>query len=450
MKVIIVGAGDVGFVSAETIADVHDVLVIENDEAIAETLKGRLNVAVLREDGTNPRILKYAIESHGAEVIVSTLSSDSENLFVCMMAKRIKPGIRTVATVHNPDYFIDTTSSGSEGIDYIISPDLVTAQKMYKLCVLENVVEYESIKSLGVSVAVFGVGEQQPVVGRVVMHLPIPHDCTVFAICRDDEVYTSPETMEIHAGDRLYVFGSDEAITQFNDLVGVEDVAREICILGGSIVGMNLAKMLTEDDRKRYIKIIERDPDRCRSLSRVLSGIVVINGDYTDPNIQADENVFKADATVSTSSRDETNLLICMSAGRHNARKVIARFFMREYEDIFKYTGLQTIIGYDQIVSNEIIKCVVSAELAITRMQSSDWMFFIHEVDEGSKLLDRFVGDLNIPEGLRLVAIRRGGEITYPLLDTKIGLGDSVIMFSNSHMESELVRIFGKGVLPEM
>ena len=450
MKVIIVGAGNVGFVSAETVSDVHDVLVIEKDESVTETLKGRLNVAVLREDGTNPRILRYAIESNGDEVIVSTLSSDSENLFVCMMAKRIKPDIRTVATIHNPDFMVDTASDGVEGIDYIISPDLTTAEKMYRLSVLENVVEYESIKSMGVSIAVFSVQGQKPIVGRVVMHLPIPPGCTVFAIYRDDDVYTSPETMEIHPGDRLCVFGSDEAISQFNEMVGVEDITREVCILGGSIVGLNLAKMLADDPVKRYIKIIERDPARCIALSRALSGVAIINADYTDPNIQADENVFRVDATVSTSSRDETNLLMCMSAGRHNARKVISRYFMREYEDIFRYTGLQTIIGFNQVVSNEIIKCLVSDELAIARMQSSDWMFFTHVVDSSSKLLNRFVGDLNMPEGLRLVAIERDGQIMYPVLDTRMEEGDSVILFSNAKMESEVVRIFGKGVLPEM
>lgn len=449
MKVIIVGAGEVGFVSAETISDVHDVLVIERDAVKAETLRSRLNVAVLREDGTNPRVLRYALESHGAEVIVSTLSSDPENLFVCMMAKRLSPSIRCIATVHNPEYASDVLM-GADGIDDIISPDLVTAEKMYRLCVMENAVEYEAVKSLGVSIAVFRVEGHQPVVGRVVMQLPIPEGCTVFAILRGEGLYTSPETMEIHDGDRLCVFGSDESLGRFNEMVGVEDLAREFCILGGSIVGLNVARLLAEDGRKRYVKIIERDQDRCRFLSRVLSGAVVINADYTDPDIQYDEGVFKADATVSTSGKDDTNLLICMSAGRHDARKVISRFFMREYEDIFRYTGLQTIIGYDRIISNEIIKCMISDELAITRMQSSDGVFFTHRVDGSSKLLDRFVGDLNMPEGLRLVAIEREGEIVHPLLDTKVALGDDVIMFTDPKMESEVARLFGKGALPEL
>lgn len=450
MKVIIVGAGEVGFISAETISDIHDVLVIDNDEDVADTLKARLNVSILREDGTNPRVLRYAIETHGADVIVSTLSSDSDNLFVCMMAKKIKPTIRTVASVDNPDFIIGTSSEGESEIDLIISPELITAEKMYKLCTLKNIVEYERIGALDVSVGVFRVEPHHPIVGRIVMHLPLPKDCTVFAIIRNDEVYTTPETMEIHAEDYICVFGKDETLTEFNDLVGAEDFSREFCILGGSIVGMNLAKLLADDPKKRYVKIIERDPERCRQLSRVLSGVVVINADFTDPDIQTDENVFKTDVTVSTSAKDDTNLLICMSARRLNATKVVSRFFKREYEDIFKYTGLDTIIGYDRIVSNEIIKCVVSDELAITRLQIVESMFFTHEVVDSSKLNGKFVGDLNLPEGLRIVAIERGGTIVYPSLDTQIGTDDSIILFSSGTMESDLVKILGKGALPEM
>ncbi len=450
MKAIIVGAGDVGFVAAETISDMNDVLVIEKDEDIADTLKGRLNVSVLREDGTNPRILRYAIENQNAEVLVSALHSDSENLFVCMMAKRIKPELRTVATVDDPDFVIEAQRTKMEGVDQIISPGLVTAEKMYKLCILENVVEYEAVKEMGVCIAVFKIEPRHQIVGRVTMHLPLPKDCTVFAIYRDGVVYTSPETMEIHSGDRLYVFGSDQAVEQFNDLAGVDEVGREFCILGGSIVGKNLAKMLSDNPKKRYVKIIDKDAEICKNLSKELTGVVVINADFTDPDIQFDENVFKSDATVSTSRKDDTNLLICMSAKRHNARKVIARFFMREYEDIFEYTDLQTIIGYDRVISNEITKSVLSDEIVITRMQSSEGVFFTHTVDDESRLLDRYVGDVNMPEGLRIVAIMRDGEIVYPLLDTMMIKGDSAIMFSIDKRPSELIKVLGKCRIPEM
>ena len=212
MKVIIVGAGEVGRVSAETISNIHDVLVIERDELVLSVLKSRLNVSTLKADGTNPKTLKYAIENHEADMIIATLGSDSENLFLCLMAKRVKPSIITVSSVNNPDYMIDTSSQGVEGVDTIISPELITAQKMYKLCVLENAIDFEYMANTGYAVAMFTVESCHDIVGKVVMHLKVPDDCTVFAIYRDDIVHTDTETMEIHPGDRICVFGSDEAL----------------------------------------------------------------------------------------------------------------------------------------------------------------------------------------------------------------------------------------------
>ncbi len=436
-----------GFVSAQTISDVHDVLVIDKDEDIADTLKSRLNVSILREDGTNPRVLRYAIENLGADIVVSALPSDPENLFVCMMAKMIKPTVRTVANVTDPDYFITGQDSG---VDHIMSPHIVTSEKMYKMCVLENLVEYEAIRSMGVCVAVFKVETEHPIVGRIVMHLPLPEGCTMFGIIRDGEMNTRPETMEIHAGDRLCFFGNEDALAPINQLIGIDDMAREFCILGGSVVGLNLAKKLSKDSDKRYVKIIEKDPAICKALSRELSGVIVINADYTDPDIQYEQNIFRMDATISTSGRDETNLLMCMSAKRQNARKVIARFFMREYEDIFRYTDIQTIIGYDRIISNEVIQCIVPDETAIAKMQSSDGLFFTHEVNPDSRLRGRFVGDITVPNGLRIVCIRRDGKMIYPKLDSQMLEGDVVILFTEGLKESKIIKVLGKGTPLEM
>ena len=158
MKVIIVGAGDVGYVAAETICTVHDVLIIEKDGDVAETVKSRLNVSVLHEDGTNPVILSHAIEMHHAEIIISTLHRDDSNLFICLMAKRFNPEIRTIASITNPDYMIGTTDEGFVGVDVIVSPEIITAQKMYYLAIVENLVDFEYMGSdLELCLAIFSV-----------------------------------------------------------------------------------------------------------------------------------------------------------------------------------------------------------------------------------------------------------------------------------------------------
>ncbi len=448
MKVIIVGAGEVGRVSAETISEIHDVLVVDRDEAVANALKSRLNVSILKGDGTNPKTLEYAIGAHQASMIISTLNDDAANLFICMMAKRIKEDIRTVASITNPDYRIAVSTEGQPGVDTIISPELITAEKMYKLCVLENAVDYEGIADLEVAVATFSVDAGHEIVGKVTMQLDIPPDCTVFAIYRDGALHTDTDSMEIHPGDRICVFGTDRAIEGFNRLLGVEYPARNFVILGGSIVGRNVARMLAAD--RRNVKVIDRDEAVCRDMARTLSGVSVCCADFTDPEVQRNENVFWVDATVTTTHADDTNLLMSMNAQRHSARKVITRYFTREYEDIFEYTGIDTIIGYHRIIMNEITKCTISDETAIMRSRHQDEIFFIHFVDDDSPLRGRYFGDIRVPDGSRLIAVRRGLETLYPRLDTKIVRGDSVIVFTSVASRDELAKVLGKTSVPEV
>ncbi len=449
MKVIIIGAGSIGYVAAETISDMHDVLIVEDDAALADIAKNRLNVSVLHEDGTNPKTLEQAIQTHKAEVIISTLEHDDSNLFICMMAKRIKPEIRTVASITNPDYIISTTEQGVPGVDIIISPELLTAEKMYKLCVLENALDYEIMPVFKSSMAVFQVPPESDLVGKVVMFALNSIEATAFAIYRNDDLFFQVDSMEIHAGDRICIMGSENAIDEFNELLGIENISREIIILGGTIVGRHLAKLLAEDQKKRYVKIIEKNQDVCKDLFRILTGVLVVNGDFTEPNLQSSENIFRSDCLVSVTNQDDTNLLMCMSAQKYNTNKIISRYLKKEYMDIFMFTGLDTIIGFDRIVSNEIAKCVMSNDNVVMRMRNREEQFFIHDVNKQSKLIDKYFGDVVMPNGLSILGIYRDGSILYPMMDTKFIEGDRVMVFTNFTKEKDLAKVFGRKAISE-
>ena len=449
MKVIIIGAGSIGYVAAETISDMHDVLIVEDDAALADISKNRLNVSVLHEDGTNHKTLEQDIQTHKAEVIISTLEHDDSNLFICMMAKRIKPEIRTVASITNPDYIISTTEQGVSGVDIIISPELLTAEKMYKLCVLENALDYEIMPVFKSSMAVFQVPPESNLVGKVVMFALNSIEATAFAIYRNDDLFFQVDSMEIHAGDRICIMGSENAIDEFNELLGIENISREIIILGGTIVGRHLAKLLAEDQKKRYVKIIEKNQDVCKDLFRILTGVLVVNGDFTEPNLQSSENIFRSDCLVSVTNQDDTNLLMCMSAQKYNTNKIISRYLKKEYMDIFMFTGLDTIIGFDRIVSNEIAKCVMSNDNVVMRMRNREEQFFIHDVNKQSKLIDKYFGDVFMPNGLSILGIYRDGSILYPMMDTKFIEGDRVMVFTNFTKEKDLAKVFGRKAISE-
>ena len=124
MKVIIVGAGNVGMASAEAASRNNDILMIDKDPVRAEAAKNTLPVSVLKEDGSNPKILKEAIERTNADVILSSVPDDAINLFICVAAKNIKPDIRTIACIRNPDYMTVEMKS----VDLLVSPESITAE----------------------------------------------------------------------------------------------------------------------------------------------------------------------------------------------------------------------------------------------------------------------------------------------------------------------------------
>ncbi len=444
MKVIIVGAGNVGFTSAEALCRVHDVLVIEKDSVKADNVKSLLNVSVLHEDGSNPKVLKEAIARIDADIILSAVPEDGLNLFICLMAKRIKKSITTVACLRDPDYIIKTSGEGVEGVDLLISPELITAEKITKLAILENSVTYDYISSMNVAFATFRVDKGHDLIGKVVMDLDIPENCTVVAIYRGDNVIINNETAEIHIDDRICVLGSPETMEAVNKLIGIEKDAKEFVILGASVVGIAVAKAILQSGKKRFVKIIDKDEESCRNAARELSDVIVVNADIVDPMTLRAENVQRADVIISVSSMDERNLLACMAALKFGTSKIITRYSTEEYEEIFKYTGIESIIGYHRVISNEITKNLVFDDNAILIMDHEDEFFFSVTIDNKSILTDHCLGDIGIPYGVRIAAILRDGKMIYPKMDTIFNSGDKILLFTHMVNPVKLSKLLGQ------
>ncbi len=443
MKVVIIGAGNVGFTSAEALSKVHDVLIVEKDPAKVENAKALLNASVLHEDGSNPKVIEAAINRIDADIILSAIPDDAHNLFICLMAKRIKPEIMTVACLRDPDFIIKTKKEGVEGIDLLISPELITAEKIEKLAVLENAITYDHIASMDTDLATFRVDNGHSLVGKVVLDIEMPDNCNIIAIYRGENVILSNETAEIHAGDRIRILGSPEAMVSFNKLIGVEKEAKEFVILGASVVGIEVARRLTQSGKRRFVKIIEQDETLSRNAARELDDVAIINADFIDLGVLRSENVQRADVIITASSMDERNLLACMAALRFGTRKIISKYSNQEYEEIFRYTGIESIIGYQRIIYNEVVKSLIFDESAILAIDRDNEYFFSVTIDDRSALLGNSIGDINMPDGIRIAAIQRGEDMIYPKMDTVFHENDKVLLFTHMVNPVKLSRLFG-------
>ncbi len=354
MKIVIVGAGNVGIASAEAAVRNNDVLIIEKDPAKAEIVKNTLPVSVLKEDGSNPKTLQNAIERINADVVLSAVPDDGINLFICMMAKQIKSTVRTVACIRNPDYL--SGSAEKSGVDLLVSPETIAADKIVHMALMENAVSYDDLGLMNLCLVTYRVDKNHDIVGQTVMDLELPKDCSIVAIYRGDETILTVTTAEIHAGDRVCVLATYDGAVGFNKLVGVKREAREIDILGAGPIGLAVARTLMNNSKKRFIKIIDNDLEKCQNASRQLSDVIVVHGDFVDPLILRSENVDRADVLITVSGRDEQNLLASLAALRYGIPKIITRYMTKEYDKIFKYTGLESIVGYHKVIINEVTK----------------------------------------------------------------------------------------------
>ena len=447
MNIIIIGAGNVGFTSAETLSTVHNVMIIEKDSVKADAIKSMLNVSVLHEDGTNPRVLEIAIKKHEADLVVSTLAEDGLNLFVCITCKGFRPSLRTVATIKNPDYVIKTTGEGVPGVDMIISPEIISSNKIFKLATLENAIDYEVITSLDLAIATFKVTDDQKIIGQITLNLDIPVECNIVCIYRNDDIILDVETAEIRSGDRITVIGNENSIEAFNDMIGVKEEALEFVIMGAGVVGMNVARALIEMEKKAYVKIIEEDKDLCREASRNLTDAIIVNSDTMDPHILKTENVGRADVLISVTDADEKNLLACMASLKFGTRKVISRYLTRQYKDIFSFTGIETIIGYHLIIANEITKGLISEEDSILKMRRDKEYFFSMKIDVRTPIFKKLYGDLIIPNGIRFAAVVRDGKTIYPKYDTDFRENDRVLVYTYMAKSGAVKKLLGKEML---
>lgn len=446
MKIIVVGAGNVGYTCAHVLSKFHNVMVIDKDKLVVDNIKSLLNVSVLYEDGSSPKTLQDAFARHSPDVVISATGRDEDNLFIAMISKYIKPGTMTIATIRGADFMLDTSE---KVVDKILSPEMMIADKVSHLALLENSIDYDDIQSMKMALVTFEVtAEHTNIVGKVVINLDIPDDCTIVNIYRGDDIIVDCETTEIHPGDKITVLGTPASIEKFNIMIGVLREASEFVVIGGGVSGAETARKL--EHRKKYIKIFEHNVDRCGKLARDLGNVIIVNGSGVDPHLLKSENVGRADVLMAMTNQDETNLLSCLMGMKLGSSKIISRYSMLEYEDIFDFTGIKTTVGTHRIVANEITKMLVPDEESILEMKRYGERFFMMTVGEKSKARNQHMGDIRLPEGARITCIIRDGENIFPRMDTDIRVGDKLAIFTYNVSISKLEKLFGHSRLEDL
>jgi trk system potassium uptake protein TrkA len=448
MRVVVLGAGEVGFHLAERLSrENQDVVIIESDPERADFASQQLDVLTVVGNGASLSILEKA-RVKDARMLLAVTSSDEVNLIACLAAKRL--GVEyTVARISNPEYYArgSVLSREQMGIDLMVNPERECARETFQLLKTPAFTDVSDFADGRVQLIGLKVKEGAPVAGRKISDLRAEftrgYHWVTAAIRRGDNTQVPTADSTIEAGDQIYLLAPTSEIPDVPPLAGYDRFRlKRVMIAGGSQEGLFLAELL--EDNGVECTILDRDRRRCLELAEHLPRSLVLHADATDLELLEMEGVSGIDGFVAATGNDETNLLsslLAKSAGAHNVISLIHKF---EYMQLVPRVGIDASVSPRISAVNAILRHVRRGRvMTIASLTGIDAEAIEYEVQEHSPIAHKALRDVHFPKQGVIGTILRGDEIILPRGQDILLPGDDVIVFAMPEAIPEVEKLFG-------
>ncbi len=432
MRVLIVGAGAVGFQLAEKLSEQgQDVVVIEADEDRAKYVGDVLDCMVVHGNGASVPVLKEANISK-ADVVLAVTSKDEVNLISSLAASRL--GTRLiVARISSPEYYerSDVLSREQLGIDVMVNPERESAWETFQL--LSSVAATDLVKFADGRVLLIGlrVRAGAAVAGKTLLELDqelTDRRYTTVAIVRDGKTEIPTGASRIEAEDQLFVFSPPSELAAISRLAGYEDfVLRRVMIAGGSAEAFYLARHL--ERHEIGVTIVDIDRRRCVELAETLPKALVLNGDATDIELLEAEGVGGVDGFVASTGHDETNMLSALLAKSIGAKKVVSLVNRIDYMPLVTKVGIDAAVSPRLSTVNAILTYLKGQKVRrIAALKGTGAEAMEINVGADSRVAGKTLRETEFPKGCVIGAIIREDEVMTPRGGDSILPGDRVIV----------------------
>ena len=449
MKVIIVGAGEVGFHIAQRLSEEHqDVVLIDRNPEQIKRVEDNLDVQALPGSGTSPKILKDA-GIKDADMLLATTDSDEVNLISCLIAKNLNPSLIKVARLRNEEYIKELPLLDKDhlGIDHVINPQSEMVRSIKRLMEIPGASEVIDFVEGKVKLIGFMVDEKSPFSGRKLLSFTkAEEDILVGAIVRTrpnspGQVIIPHGNDSILAGDLVYLVAKNQDLEQTLRLFGIREKSlRRVIIIGAGHTGGALAREM--DRTKVNTKIIEKNEAICAQLSASLDHVIVINGDGTDKELLEEENIGNADFVVTITGDEESNILISLLAKGLGTRKTVTRVSKLSYLPLMSAIGIDTVVSPRLSAVRAILQYIRPGKiLSVAPLKGEHAEAIEAEALETSDIVNKPLHKVKIPKGAIVGAIFRKNEIIIPRGDTIIKAGDRLIIFALQQVLPKLEKL---------
>ena len=434
MKIIVAGAGEVGFHLAKLLSfESQDITLIDTDRSSLQYADTHLDIRVVKGDATSISVLKDA-DVANTELVIGVTSSETTNITVCVLAKQLGAK-RTIARISNSEFIENKDEIGFTklGIDELISPESLAANEIGLLLNQSGFNDTYEFDDGALTMVGLILSRTSSIVGKSVRDLAEVSEQDSYvpiAIQRSGTQYTiiPRGDTQFREGDQVYFVTVKEGLESIYTMAGkVKEDLKNVMILGGSNIGYKTARDLCASKFK--VKLIESDKDKAFEIADDVPSCLVINGDGRNVELLEEEAISDMDAFVSVTGNSETNIMSCLVAKSRGVKKTIALVENMDYFQLSQSIGINTLINKKLLAANTIFRYIRKGEVvAITKLNNMNVELLEFIVHPDSAVCNKVIRELDFPRSAVIGGIIRDGEGIIALGDFEIKEGDRVVV----------------------
>lgn len=446
MKIVIVGAGEVGYHIAGRLAVEHkEVVVIDRNPEALRRVSDNLDVQAVEGSGGNPAVLEEA-GVREADILLAVTDSDETNLLACLMADIISRSTKKLIRLRDADYdrYHEAFREKAPHIDTIINPEIEVVRTIDRLMSVPGAVDVGEFAEGRVKFVGVQMEEKTRLSGIRLMDIPQELEeqrILIAAIVRNEKLIIPQGKDKLLPGDLIYFISEEsklmETLKIFNKRARP---IHHVLIVGGGRVGTRLARLLAK--KNIHTKILEKSAERCDFLARELDDAVVLCGDGSDQRLLEEENIQGMDMVATLTNDEETNILTSLLVKRLGAPKTITKIRKFSYFPLMLAIGMEQVVNTRLSAINTILQHIRKGKVLSAMSIKGEEAEVMEAVAlETSDIVGKPLRKLPFPKGVLVACVIRDNAVIIPTGDSVVEPDDRVIIFAMRNAIAKVEKI---------
>ena len=452
MNIIICGAGQVGFsISKQLSSQGHSITVIDESTEFIKKINEAQDVKGIVGRATLPSVLENA-GAEKADMIIAVTRNDETNMVVCQLASSLFNIQKKIARIRTKDFlegkWNKLYNKSNIPIDVIISPELEVAKSLYRRLEAPGALDNVPFANNKVKMLEIAIEKECPIINTPIKSLTekFPNfKANIIGAVRKEKFTFLKKNDKLLEGDNVYLIVSSDQLNEILKSFGHEEkVSNKILIIGGGNIGLNVAKLLEKNFEDARIKIIEKNKQRAEEIATELSSSIVINGDALDEEILKEAKLEESETVLALTNDDENNIMACVLAEKTGSKKRTIAVVNKS-----NYSLLQSSLNIDDLVDprmttvSKIMEHVHKGTIGtVYSILDGEYEFIEAKILEKSDLINKKIGEANLPEHIRIGAVARKDKVIIPRSDFIFEKDDLVVFLAKREHLQEVEDIF--------